>query len=837
MKRLLFLFSLFLFTLSFMPTAAQAALAPDEITGEVVYIPFPVAITLDGALDDWAGVPVITVDRGSIPSPDPTQNADFRFQVAADADNFYITMQTDDANIVTGQHGTDFWNEDSFEFYLNLSGDRYATAYGDGIFQININPGDLGNTDPTAITVTGTNGASSGAQASVFATATGWGIEAAVPLSGYITPEHGAEIGFQAQMNGATELDRSVKLIWSAADTNDNSWNNPSLFGSGLFFEVGRTDIPMASERPEPVAAVPERYISLNQLGYFASAPKYAMFAGQGTNGTVWTLINADTGERVTAGFTTPGNLDPASGDYVQMVDFSSITAPGNYLLTIDTISSEPFRIADDLYTQLPIDAARYFYLNRSGIELDAEHAGEQARPAGHVTDDAVTCWRGTDPQGVQWEGCDYLLNGRGGWYDAGDYGKYVVNGGISLWTLLNLYERQPDAFPDGSLNIPESGNGVSDLLDEARWEMEFLMAMQVPEGQALAGMVHHKLHDAQWSGVPVMPPTEYDNNSTFANPSGGRYLFPPSTAATLNVAATAAQCARIWREIDADFAARCLSVAETAWRAANDNPIMLAGNVPGAGGGNYDDNNVDDEFYWAAAELFITTGNPAYKDFFTASPFYSAFPNMNGGSASSMSWGSVAALGTISLATVANDLSADEIAALRAQIAAAADHYLNVIAGEGYRVSLTQNQYFWGSSSDVLNNALVMALAYDFTGEARYLNGVTESMDYLLGRNALSFSFISGYGARSMQHPHHRFWGNQGDFPPPPPGAVAGGPNGNPSDPAALDAGVNDLGAAKRYVDLIGSWSTNEVTINWNAPLVWVSAYLDAQMRANHAD
>lgn len=829
-----FLFCTLLFLLfAVVPVSAQEPLAPDEITGQVIYIPFPVAITLDGSLDDWAGVPVITVDRGTQISSDPTQNTAFEFAAAADADTLYVFMRTEDSNIITGMHGTDFWNEDSLEFYINLSGNRYASVYESGIFQININPGNIGNTDPAALTFTGTNSASSGVQGFVFATETGWGFEAAVPL-GDLTPAHGLEIGIQAHANGATDQDRSVKLIWSLADTNDSSYNDPSVFGSGLFYEVGRTDIPVASVPPEPVEVVAQRHVSLNQVGYFANAPKYAMLAGTGTNGTVWVLTDATTGAQVAAGFTSPGRLDAASGDYVQVVDFSSVTTPGTYILMIDTVMSEPFRIADDLYAQLTVDAARYFYLNRSGIELEEAHAGEWARPAGHMTDDDVTCWRGTDPQGTTWDGCDYSLNVRGGWYDAGDYGKYVVNGGISVWTLLNLHERLPNSFPDGSLNIPESGNGVSDLLDEVRWEMEFLLAMQVPEGQPLAGMVHHKMHDAQWSGVPFMPPTEYDNNTDFSNPSGGRYLMPPSTAATLNLAATAAQCARIWRDIDPEFSARCLTAAERAWHAAQDNPIMLYGNIPGNGGGNYDDSNVDDEFYWAAAELFITTGEEVYGEFVIASPFFSAFPNANGGESGSMFWGNTAALGTISLTVVPNNLTTEQIDALKAQIVTAAETYLGVIAGEGYRVSIGANHYNWGSSSDVLNNAIIMGLAYDFTGDFRYLNGVTESVDYLLGRNALAFSLISGYGARSMQHPHHRFWGNQGEFPPPPPGVVSGGPNGNPTDPAAIDAGVAALGAARRYIDDIGSWSTNEVTINWNAPLVWVTAYVDAHMRGN---
>ena len=166
----------------------------------------------------------------------------------------------------------------------------------------------------------------------------------------------------------------------------------------------------------------------------------------------------------------------------------------------------------------------------------------------------------------------------------------------------------------------------------------------------------------------------------------------------------------------------------------------------------------------------------------------------------------------------------------MRAQIIAAADHYLDVIDHEGYRLPLPPNGYVWGSNANLLNNGIILAVAHDLTGDARYLDGAAETMDYLLGRNALRRSFVSGYGEISMQHPHHRFWGNQPErgFPPPPPGAVAGGPNGQPADPDALNTLDLSLGPAKLYVDVRGSYSTNEVAINWNAPLVWLSTYLD---------
>ncbi len=224
------------------PMPQADLIAPPEIQGKAVYIPFPVTITLDGKLDDWKGVPVTTVKRGPSPSSDPAENGSFTFAVAADATTLYVQMQMPDKTIITGKHGTNFWNEDSMEFYVNQSGDLAASAYADTIFQVNINPGDIGKTDVNALTITGINGDKSKVKGIVFKTANGWGFEAAVPL--LKKPEHGAVIGFQAQINGAAELDRNVKLIWSLADTGDLSYQNPSLFGQGIFFQVGSKDVP-----------------------------------------------------------------------------------------------------------------------------------------------------------------------------------------------------------------------------------------------------------------------------------------------------------------------------------------------------------------------------------------------------------------------------------------------------------------------------------------------------------------------------------------------------------------------------------------------------------------
>ncbi|MEJ2564186.1 MAG: sugar-binding protein, partial [Anaerolineales bacterium] len=209
---------------------------PPEIQGELIYIPFPVEITVDGDLSDWEGLPSSYVDYGQTLSSDPAENGSFTFSVAADAQNFYITMQMPDKNIIAGKHGTNFWNEDSMEFYINASDDLNATAYWPKIFQINLNAADIGNTDPDALTITGMKSSDANVRGFVFETEDGWGFEAAVSLEGLLEPAHGVEIGFQAQINGASALDRNVKLIWSKADTADQSWQYPYLFGRAIFF-------------------------------------------------------------------------------------------------------------------------------------------------------------------------------------------------------------------------------------------------------------------------------------------------------------------------------------------------------------------------------------------------------------------------------------------------------------------------------------------------------------------------------------------------------------------------------------------------------------------------
>ena len=324
------------------------------------------------------------VDYGSRPSSDPAENGSFTFSVAADADNFYITMVMPDQNIIAGKHGTDFWNEDSMEFYLNASGDLAASHFAPKIFQININAADIGNTDPAALTVTGVNSGDTAVRGYVFETADGWGFEASVPLADLLQPEHGLEIGFQAQINGASQQDRDVKLIWSKADTTDQSWNIPRIFGRGLFFELGQTDIPqpsMNAPQPSPTPAPTSQpapvQISVNQTGYFPNGQKIASIAVDSGEEMAWELRD-DSGEIVFSGMTTSWGLDSASGDTLHWIDFSEFDTPGtSYRIVAGDWTSAPFAISDKIYERLKGDALAYFYHARSGTPIEAKFVGD----------------------------------------------------------------------------------------------------------------------------------------------------------------------------------------------------------------------------------------------------------------------------------------------------------------------------------------------------------------------------------------------------------------------------------------------------------------------------
>ncbi|MGL5008583.1 MAG: glycoside hydrolase family 9 protein, partial [Paracoccaceae bacterium] len=359
--------------------------------------------------------------------------------------------------------------------------------------------------------------------------------------------------------------------------------------------------------------------------------------------------------------------------------------------------------------------------------------------------------------------------------------------------------------------------NGVPDILDEARWQLDFMLKMVVPEGEPLAGLVHHKVHDNEWTGLPLMP--HLDDKK--------RELHRPSTAATLNLAAVAAQGARLFRPFDEGYADRLLAAAEAAYAAAKATPDLYATPEDGtSGGGPYDDKIVTDEFFWAAAELYLTTGEQVWLDELQA---IELTPEQRIG-LDAFGWQSTAPFAQLQLVTVESSLPDTVRGPLQAEVIAAADALIAAQAARGWGENYGPEDmiYDWGSNHLHLQNAIIVATAFDLTGDAKYRTSVLETMDYIFGRNALNISYITGYGTVYAENQHSRWFAAQKtpDLPHPPKGALAGGPNSSIQDPVAQKL-LTGCVAQFCYVDDIDSWATNEITINWNAALVQIAAIL----------
>jgi endoglucanase len=559
--------------------------------------------------------------------------------------------------------------------------------------------------------------------------------------------------------------------------------------------------------------------IRVNQVGYLPRARKCATWISSATEPVAFE-IRAEDGVTVSEGRSTPWpeRPEPTSGQTVHVIDFSVITRPGKgYRIQAGDDESHPFRIAADVYDDLWRDALRLFYLLRSGCPISDERAPGQARPAGHSGrspnrgDTAVPAWSGPDaarlypgwrPSGV--------FDVSGGWYDAGDYGKYVVSGSFALWQLLGVV----DLFR--RLGSPASDkDGERTVIEECRWELDWLLRMQVPADQPLAGMAFHRVHGTEWSPIPGW---------AHQDPTV-RVLHRPSTAATLHLAAAAAMGARLLRPADAAYADNLLMAARTAYDAADAHPDLIAPDDAGQfGGGPYGDTDVDDDFYWAAAELWLATDEDLYRSDVLASKCHTA----DVFTADGYDFDAVAGPARLDLATAGHCLPGHW--QVRQSVRQGAERLLALQRAQPWgQPYAPESGWAWGSNGRILNNLVVLAVAHQITGDPRFLDGAVTGMDYLLGRNALGQSYVTGYGTDTTAHLRTRQFGHDSDqnFPPPPIGALAGGANSTNTPGFASDPRLDGLAAQCRYLDEPTSETTNDICIRWNAPLTYVASYL----------
>jgi len=539
--------------------------------------------------------------------------------------------------------------------------------------------------------------------------------------------------------------------------------------------------------------------IRLNQVGYYPRGVK--VFVVVDSASTEFTVKDEQGKIRFKGPLVDKGVWN-ASGENVKIGDFTRFGEPGKYLIAVaDKGDSYAFRISFNLYADTLKAAMKTFYFQRASMPLEEKYAGKYARAAGHPDDSCP-----------YHSSSGHMLGRRAspkGWYDAGDYNKYVVNAGVTVGTLLGLAEVLPGVFPDRSLNIPESGNRVRDLLDEVRYELEWLLTMQDDDGG-----VFFKLTTKNFSGF-VMP----------AEDKAERFVVGKATTSGLNYAAVMAQAARVYGKTDKAFADRCLKGAISAWDWARQHDNVVFRNPPDVQTGAYSHTQFDNEFFWAAAELAITTGKADYLDFVRQHLKPSEMVVTE-------NWRNfVRNLGEFSLASIPGGLTETERKGIQKSIVALADRLTEKMQAIPYRIPL--DRFVWGSNSDVLDEGMVMALAFKYTGDRKYLDALVETTDYIFGKNATGYSFVTGIGSRSPMHPHHR--PSEADkIPEPIPGFVVGGPNADRQDSRERSrSGVEYPSklAAKSYTDQLGSFASNEVAINWNAPLVYVLGFLQANM------
>jgi len=538
--------------------------------------------------------------------------------------------------------------------------------------------------------------------------------------------------------------------------------------------------------------------ILVNQVGYLPNSAKVALLRVKTDQ---FDIVDMNTGKVVFTGKPGPSKYWELSGDSVCTADFSKVTAEGKYQLCLNSksICSYPFEIGQGGYARIAKASLKAFYLNRSGMEITREFGGKWARPAGHP--DTLVYVHSSAASAQRPEG--FKISSRGGWYDAGDYNKYVVNSGISTYTLLLFCQMYPEYCKKFKDNIPESSNNIPDVMDELLFNLRWMLTMQDPND----GGVYHKLTNKKFS--------DFSMPDKATEP---RYVVLKSTAASLDFAATMAMASRVFAKCESPelktLGKTCLEAALNAYAWAKANPSIYYKNPTGISTGAYDDKDVSDEFFWAGTELGLASNDLSLI----------SKKEMEAQKIMLPSWSYSGITGIISLSLSENPKASEYKAETQKKVLAFADKLLEKSENSPYKVSL--DFFNWGSNSDVANQAIIKLVAYKISKDKKYLPSIQGDIDYILGRNATGYCFVTGFGGKQVMNIHHRPSGSDG-VNEPYPGFLAGGPNTVVPDDCL---GINrSKSPAKSYADAQCSYSTNEVAINWNAPLFFVLGAMDS--------
>jgi endoglucanase len=543
--------------------------------------------------------------------------------------------------------------------------------------------------------------------------------------------------------------------------------------------------------------------IKVDQVGYPVDGPKVALVSvAAGTPAQPFELRQSSNDAVVWKGNTSAHVSDADTGDQVQAADFSSFHKAGTYYIDVPGVGrSWNFTLGKKVFERAYYMAMRGFYGQRCGtaVDMGPEFPG-YSHAACHLKGEFHASSGTSGPR-----------DNPGGWHDAGDYGRYMVNSGIATGTLLWAWEIYGRELKGISLKIPESGNGTPDILNEARWNLEWMLKMQDSDGG-----VWHKQTSEHFSEF-VSPQDDHLPSEVIGT---GSAPFK-STCSTADLASVGAIAARVYKPFDAKFADRALDAARQAFAWTEKNPNVTFRNPKGISTGEYGDSNCSDERLWAAAELYRTTGEKAYSDYFLAN--YSAFlPKLD--SPPAESWSQVGPMGLWTYA-LARRVSTDKgaVDTIKQRTIAAAQAVVTRTRANSYINSMKTSDYVWGSNGIAVGYGMYLLIANQFAPNHEYVDTARDNLHYIFGRNTFSLSWVTQLGENPFMHPHHRP-SVASHLPAPWPGLMSGGPDRGRSD-AVLAALPKDTPAAKSYVDQTASYASNEICINWQAALVFLLA------------
>lgn len=520
--------------------------------------------------------------------------------------------------------------------------------------------------------------------------------------------------------------------------------------------------------------------ININQVGYKPSDEKIAIFRNAGADKTF--EIVDKSGKSVYSGSVTGSYQSEGANETVAYGDFSDFKTPGTYQIKSDSgLESFAFTIGDDVYADVFADINKMMTMQRCGMELTNSVAGDFAHPACHIGKAT------TYPNGE-------AVDVSGGWHDAGDYGRYIAPAAKAVCDLMLAYEDNPSAFADDT-GIPESGNKIADVLDEAKYELDWMLKMQFGDGS-----VSHKVTFKNFSGM-VMP---QDANDELV-------LLPVSNTATGDFAAAMFMAARVYKNVDASFAGTCQDAAYKAldYMKAhyNDAGFRNPGDVST---GEYPDDNAIDEYLWALCEGYKSTNDTAMLGMIKEC-------NLDSITENGLGWQCVTMYAYYAYLT--SKAPSDGVSKIMSdRFDACVKEIIDAINADGYHSSI-RGAYPWGSNMTIANNGMILLMADKLHGNTNNEKLAKYQLDYLLGSGPTSYCFVTGYGSLSPSDTHHR---PSQALHKTLPGMLVGGPDSNLEDPYA-QATLSGKPAAMCYADNSQSYSCNEITIYWNSPLIYL--------------